>query len=64
MSVSRENTKLCYYATTNNNDFMSKPIAPPETKVGSFEISCASFNLVMKEQFVGSFNEDGAFSFA
>ena len=27
-----ENTKLCDFTSTNNNDFMSTPIAPPVPK--------------------------------
>ena len=27
-----ENTKLCDFTSTNNNDFICSPIAPPATK--------------------------------
>ena len=44
-----ENTKLCDFTSTNNNDFMSTPIAPPMAENIFFEIKPALLNLVMRE---------------
>ena len=52
-----ENTKLCDFSNTNNNDFISTPIAPA-TSAESYEINAALLNLVMKEQFSGLPSED------
>src|SRR6266496_366734 len=57
--MSQENTKLCDFSKTNNNDFISTPIAPT-TSAESYEISAALLNLVMKEQFSGLPSEDAA----
>ena len=46
---STENTKLCDFTRTNNNDFICSPIAPPASKVEFYEIKPALLNLVMKE---------------
>ena len=54
-----ENTKLCDFSNTNNNDFISTPIAPA-TSAESYEINAALLNLVMKEQFSGLPSEDVA----
>jgi hypothetical protein len=48
-----ENTKLCDFTTTNNNDFICTPIAPPAPYAIFYEIKPALLNLVMKEQFSG-----------
>jgi hypothetical protein len=53
--MSQENTKLCDFSNTSNNDFISTPISPPTT-----DINVALLNLVMKEQFAGNPNEDVA----
>jgi hypothetical protein len=58
--MSQENTKLCDFSNTNNNDFISTPIAAPPTSAESCDINAALLNLVMKEQFSGSPNEDVA----
>src|SRR4030065_1710982 len=58
--MSQENTKLCEFSNTNNNDFISTPIAPPTTSAESCDINAALLNLVMKERFFGSPNEDAA----
>ena len=57
---SAENTKLCDFTSTNNNDFICSPIAPPSTKVESYAIKSVLLNLVMKEQFSGACTEDAA----
>ena len=51
--MSQENTKLCDFSNTNNNDFITTPIAPA-TSTESYEINAALLNLVMKEQFPSS----------
>ena len=55
-----ENTRLCDFSSTNNNDFISTPIAPPATSAESYEIKTALLNLVMKGQFSRNYNEDAA----
>ena len=44
-----ENTKLCDFTSTDNNDFICTPIAPPAPEAAFFEIKPALLNLVMKE---------------
>ena len=46
--MSQENTKLCDFSNTNNNDFISIPIAPPATSAELCDINAALLNLVMK----------------
>ena len=55
-----ENTKLCDFTSTNNNDFICTPIAPPASKVEFFEIKPALLNFVMREQFSGVSSDDAA----
>src|SRR3954463_5612704 len=55
-----ENTKLCDFTSTNNNDFIYTPIAPPAPEAAFYEIKPALLNLVMKEQFSGISTEDAA----
>ena len=50
---------MCDFFNTNNNDFISTPIAPT-TNVESSEINAALLNLVMKYQFSGLHSEDDA----
>ena len=54
----QDNTKLCDFANTNNNDFLSTLIAPPATSAETCDINTALLNLVMKDQFSGTPNED------
>jgi hypothetical protein len=49
-----ENTKLCDFTSTNNNDFICTPIAPPGPMANFNEIKPALLNLVVKEQFSGA----------
>ena len=56
--ITQENTKLCDFSNTNNNDFIGTPIAPPATSAESCDINTALLNLVMKDQFSGTPNED------
>jgi hypothetical protein len=58
--MSQENTKLCDFSNTNNNDFISTPIARPAASAETCDINAALLNLVMKDQFFGSPNEDAA----
>jgi hypothetical protein len=55
-----ENTKLCDFTSTNNNDFIYTPIVPPSPEVNFYEIKPALFNLVMKEQFLDVSTDDAA----
>src|SRR4051812_24349517 len=55
-----ENTELCDFTSTNNDDFICTPIAPPAPEVAFYEIKPALLNLVMKEQFSGISTEDVA----
>ena len=57
--MAQDNTKLCDFTNTNNNDFISTPIAPV-TDAESCEINAASLNLVMKDPFSGLPSEDAA----
>jgi len=50
--MAQDNTKLCDFTNTNNNDFISTPIAPL-TDAESCEINTALLNLVMKDLFSG-----------
>ena len=54
--MTQENTKLCDFSNTNNNDF----VAPPATSAETCDINTALLNLVMKDQFSGNPNEDAA----
>jgi hypothetical protein len=53
-----ENTKLCDFTSTKNNDFICTPIAPPAPEANFYEIKLALINLVMKEQFSGASSDD------
>ena len=55
--MAQENTKLCDFSNTNNNDFLSTSIAPL-TDAESCEINAALLDLVMKDQFSGLPSED------
>ena len=57
--MAQDNTKLCDFSNTNNNDFLSTPIAPT-TGAESCKINTALLNLVMKDQFSGLPSEDAA----
>ena len=59
VTMARDNTKLCDFTNTNNNDFISTPIAPL-TDAKSCEINTALLNLVMKDQFSGLPSEDAS----
>jgi hypothetical protein len=51
---------LCDFTSTNNNDFICTPIAPPAPEAHFYEIKSALLNLVMKEQFFGVSSDDAA----
>src|SRR3954464_5051333 len=55
-----ENTKFCGFTSTNNDDFICTPIAPPAPEAAFYEIKPALLNLFMKEQFFGVSTEDAA----
>jgi hypothetical protein len=55
-----ENTKLCDFTSTKNNDFICTPIVPPAPEANFYEIKPALLNLVMKEQFSGASSNDAA----
>ena len=55
----QDNTKLCDFTNTNNNDFISTLIAPLSDS-DSCEINTALLNLVMKDPFFGLPSEDAA----
>jgi hypothetical protein len=55
-----ENTKLCDFTSTNNNDFICTPSAPPAPEASFYEIKPALLNLVMKEQFSGASTDNAA----
>ena len=55
-----ENTKLCDFTSTNNNDFICTPNAPPAPTTAFYEIKPAFLNLVMKEQYSGVCTDDFA----
>ena len=56
--MTQENTKLCDFSNSNNNDFIGTPLAPPATSAETCDINTALLNLVMKDQFSGTPNED------
>ena len=58
--MTQENTKLCDFSNANNNEFIDIPIASPATSAESCDINTALLNLVMKDQFSGTPNEDAA----
>jgi hypothetical protein len=53
-----KNTKLCDIASTNNNNFIYTPIAPPAPEATFYEIKPTLLNLVMKEQFSSVSTDD------
>jgi hypothetical protein len=55
-----EKTKLCDFTSTNNNDFICTPIAPPAPEANFYEIKPTLLNLVTKEQFSGVSTDDAA----
>ena len=57
VTMVQDNNKLCDFSNTNNNDFISTPIAPL-TNAKSCEIKTALLNLVMKDPFSGLPSED------
>ena len=57
--MAQDNTKLCDFSNTNNNDFISTLITPA-TNAKSCEINTALLNLVMKDQFYDLPSEDAA----
>ena len=58
--MTQENTKLCDFSNTKNNDFIGTPLAPPATSAETCDINTALLNLVMEDQFADTSNEDAA----
>ena len=58
--MTQENTKLCDFTNTNNNDFIGTPLAPAATSAKTCDINSDLLNLVMEDQFSGTPNEDAA----
>ena len=58
--LTQENTKLYDFSNTNNNNFIGTPLAPPATSAETFDINTALLNLVMKDKFASTPNEDVA----
>jgi hypothetical protein len=56
-------TKLCNFTNTPNARFIASPITSPEIKANSFEVSPGLLNLIAKDQFAGSANEDASMHF-
>ena len=57
--MAQDNTKLCDFTNTNNNDLISTPISPL-TGAESCEFNAALLNLVMKDPFSRLPSEDAA----
>ena len=55
-----ERTKLCDYTNTTNDQFIANPITTPEITAESFEVNPSLLNLITREQFGGSANEDAS----
>jgi hypothetical protein len=53
-----ENTKLCDFTSTDNNDFICIPIASSAPEANFYEIKPTLLNLVMKEQYSGVSTDD------
>src|SRR3954471_5468753 len=53
-----KNTKLCDFTSTNNNDFICTPIAPPAPEAAFYEIKPAFIKSCYEEQFSGISTED------
>ena len=56
--MTQENTKLCDFSNTDNNDFIGTPLAPPTTGAETCDINTALLNFVMKDHFSSTPNED------
>jgi hypothetical protein len=55
-----ERTKLCDYTNTPNEHFIARTITTPDIQDESFEDSPSLLNLLTREQFVGSAQEDAS----
>src|SRR5215216_7042896 len=56
--MTQETTKSCDFSNTNSNDFIGTLLDPPTSSADSCDINTALLNLVMKDQFSGTPNED------
>jgi hypothetical protein len=55
-----ERTKLCDYTNTPNEHFIARHITTPDIQAESFEVSPSLLNLITREQFGGSEQEDAS----
>jgi hypothetical protein len=55
-----ERTKLCDYTNTPNEHFIARPITTPDIQANSFEVIPSLLNLITREQFGGSAQEDAS----
>jgi hypothetical protein len=55
-----ERTKLGDYTNTPNEHFIARPITTPNIQDDSFEVSPILLNLITREQFGGSAQEDAS----
>jgi hypothetical protein len=55
-----ERTKLCNYTNTPNEHFIARPICTPDIQAESFEVSPSLLNLITREQFGGSAQQDAS----
>ena len=51
---------MCDYTNTPNDQFIARPIATPEIKADSYEVSPSLLNLITREQFDGNAMEDAS----
>jgi hypothetical protein len=55
-----EKTKVCDYTNTPSEHFIARPITTPDIQDESFEVSPSLLNLITREQFGGSAQEDAS----
>jgi hypothetical protein len=55
-----ERTKLCDYTNTLSERFIARPITSLDIQAESFEVSPSLLNLITREQFGGSTQEDAS----
>jgi hypothetical protein len=55
-----ERTKLCDYTYTPNEHFIARPITTSDIQAESFEVSPSLLNLITREKFGGSAQEDAS----
>jgi hypothetical protein len=55
-----ERTKLCDYTNTPNEHFIARPIITPDIQAESFEVSPSIVNMITREKFGGSAQEEAS----